>query len=395
MTRTFTSGNYLKATSPADIGGVGTIFFRFKPTFSSGDSALHSQFGYNSTSGNNMLLYFHFTDNNMYVGWYAGSDSRITVSDSGFFASGVWANHLYDWDDSADLQHVYVDNTLKGTSSTPFTVFGSHAALVVGAAPAVGFIALNEGDYPGDGDIAEWARWDRVLTADERAILHSTGCPLHVPRGLVRYYPIIGRNSPEIGLTGGGENLAVTGTPAAAPHPRIFLPYGPTEYFGAATLTHYTLTADVGTFTETGQAANLLYGRKLTSDVGTFALAGQAASLLYARLLAADVGAFTLAGQAAGLLKGKTLTADVGTFALTGQDVAFRKGYALTASTGVFTESGQAADLRTTKILSAAHGSFTLSGQDATLTAAGVVTIPSGRLFRVSRETRIFRVPPQ
>lgn len=320
-----------------------------------------------------------------YIGFYnSGSDYRINIPDTGLFSSGVLGNWRIEWDTGGT--HLYLNNSSVGTIGVAQTIPTGFESLYIGA--------YTDGSGSASGEISDLGQWNRRLSTDEEFILEATGCPLHVPLGLVRYSPIIGRHSPEIDLVG-GENLTLTGTPAAASHPRIFLPYAQSDYFVAGALTHYSLTADVGAFTETGQAANLLYGRKLTSDVGAFALAGQAANLLYARLLAADVGAFTLAGQDAGLLKGKTLTADVGTFALAGQDVAFRTGYALTANTGVFTESGQAADLRTTKILSAAHGSFTLSGQDATLTAAGVVTIPSGRLFRVSRETRIFRVPPQ
>lgn len=40
----------------------------------------------------------------------------------------------------------------------------------------------------------------------------------------------------------------------------------------------YTLSGAAGSFTESGQAASLLYGRRLAADVGAFVLAGQAAS---------------------------------------------------------------------------------------------------------------------
>lgn len=388
MARAISSGNYLHQSATLVLPGAGSVFIRVRPTWASGDSSAHFLWSYQSDDGTTQLHIQRYSDNNFYAGWNGTQVSRVTVADTGLISAGNWYNVLLTWDDVADEVKFYIDNSLIGTSTAAFTAHTTAAELSVGAGAG-----SELGIRPADADIAEFARWDRVLTAEERTTLQVTGCPLHMLRSLVRYYPLVGKNSPEVDLIAASD-LALTGTPAAAAHPRIFLPYAQSDYFVSGA-THYTLTADVGAFTLSGQAANLLYGRKLTSDVGTFALAGQTANLLYARKLAADVAAFTLAGQAAGLLKGKTLTADVGTFALAGQDVEFRTGYALTADTGVFTESGQAAALRTTKILSAAHGSFTLSGQDATLTAAGVVTIPSGRLFRVSRETRIFRVPPQ
>lgn len=107
----------------------------------------------------------------------------------------------------------------------------------------------------------------------------------------------------------------------------------------------YTLTADAGAFSLSGQAATLRIDRRLTADAGAFALTGQAAGLLKVRTLVADAGAFSLSGQPASLIVSRKLTAAAGSFALSGQDVTFNKGFRLVAAPGVFTITGFAAGL--------------------------------------------------
>lgn len=93
--------------------------------------------------------------------------------------------------------------------------------------------------------------------------------------------------------------------------------------------TAYTLTADAGSFTLSGQDAGFVVGRILTADAGSFALTGQDAALRIGRVITADAGAFVLTGQDATLTvtpaggTAYTLTAEAGSFALTGQDAQF------------------------------------------------------------------------
>lgn len=120
----------------------------------------------------------------------------------------------------------------------------------------------------------------------------------------------------------------------------------------------------------------------LTADAGSFTLSGQDATLSKSRILTADAGAFTLTGQDATLARNRFLTADAGSFTLTGQDAtltyAAAGSYTLVADAGSFTLSGQDATLLKTRILTADAGSFTLSGQSATLTWSGepIVSTP-------------------
>ena len=71
-----------------------------------------------------------------------------------------------------------------------------------------------------DGQISEVGIWNRELSAAEAAMLASRFSPLHIPRGLVAYLPLIGRQSPEIDHVGRNDGT-VTGATVAI-HPRVF-----------------------------------------------------------------------------------------------------------------------------------------------------------------------------
>lgn len=60
-----------------------------------------------------------------------------------------------------------------------------------------------------------------------------------------------------------------------------------------------TLSAESGTFTITGTAANLEYGREVDPASGSYTITGTAANLEYGRRLSADSGSFSVAGTAA------------------------------------------------------------------------------------------------
>ena len=122
--------------------------------------------------------------------------------------------------------------------------------------------------------------------------------------------------------------------------------WGTWSYVGAG---GYTLTAEKGSYTLTGNDASLLADRVFSAEKGSYTLTGYDASLLADRILTAEKGSFTLTGNDASLLYGRVLTAEKGSYILTGNDAQLLKTY----------------------ILSAEKGSFTLTGYDAILTWSG------------------------
>lgn len=134
----------------------------------------------------------------------------------------------------------------------------------------------------------------------------------------------------------------------------------------------YSLTAEQGSYTLTGQAAGLLAGRVLAAAQGSYTLSGQAAALLKGNVLTAAQGSYALTGQDVGLLRGLLLSAAQGSYALTGQDATLTYtplgAFSLTADQGSYALTGQSVSLLWVPVLAAGQGSYTLNGQDATLT---------------------------
>lgn len=126
-------------------------------------------------------------------------------------------------------------------------------------------------------------------------------------------------------------------------------------------------------------------GYTLTADGGSFSLTGQDVGLLAARVLAADNGSYSLGGQSVGLIASRVLGVAHGSFVLSGQDVALNYSpagsYTLTADVGAFTLSGQSVGLLSSRVISVSAGYFALSGQDVGISygAPSVVVIPSAR----------------
>jgi hypothetical protein len=140
----------------------------------------------------------------------------------------------------------------------------------------------------------------------------------------------------------------------------------------------YSMTAAVGTFAYTGQAAGLLQGYDLTAGAGTFTYTGQAALLERGYDMVAAVGTFSYAGQAALLERGYDLTAANGTFTYSGQTTNLRASYLLPMGVGTFTYSGQAALLEHGYSMPASVITFTYSGQAVGLLEGFDLTAAAG-----------------
>lgn len=191
------------------------------------------------------------------------------------------------------------------------------------------------------------------------------------------------------------------------------IPSGFTDLMGAG---GYTLAADAGSFSLSGQTAGLKRGLKVAGAVGSFALSGQGAGLVRGRPMTVDAGAFSLSGQAAALRTARVLAGSSGSFALTGQDATLTyapaggsvvlnaeagafsltgqaagvaRGLKLPSAAGAFEEVGQSAGLKAARNLAAAAGGFVLSGQAAALKAGWKVAAGAGA-FVVSGQAAAF-----
>lgn len=171
----------------------GTVFVKIKPAWNSGDSTDHVLYncGFQNNPTQRAFRLEKFSDNNVYMGFFTDAvDSRVSLVDTGLFVAGVWANHAITWDVTAPggvASRYYVDNVQKGTKATltlPDWQAQSGDREDIGNAKENGAISAIS---VADADIAEFARWNRVLTGGEMTLLQSGYSPAFIQSGLLEY----------------------------------------------------------------------------------------------------------------------------------------------------------------------------------------------------------------
>lgn len=202
-----------------------------------------------------------------------------------------------------------------------------------------------------DGSVAIAAMWKRALKAAE--IRSVSLNPWQLLERSPRRLWVVPASSGAYSLTADAGSYSLTGQDVAL-------------------LASRSLAAAQGSYTLTGQDAALLRLFTLTAAQGSYSLSGQAVALAASRLIAAGQGSYTLTGQAVGLLASWVLAAGQGAYALTGQAAGLTYtplgSYSLLADAGSYTLTGQAVGLLASRVLAAAAGSYSLSGQDVGLT---------------------------
>lgn len=190
------AGNHLASANDTTwaAGHTGTVFLKIKPNWNSGDSADHVflDVGIQAASGpgGKFLRLEKYLDNNCYMGFGDTPDYRVVFADTGVFVSGVWADHMLTWDDSAPggvASRYYVNNVQKGTNASlaiPDWQSQSTDRVSIGDSRIANVYSSSS---VADSDIAEFARWNRVLSSGERTQLAAGYSPIFIPSGLVEY----------------------------------------------------------------------------------------------------------------------------------------------------------------------------------------------------------------
>lgn len=169
---------------------------------------------------------FQLTSTNLTcnVGWTSNGGWNVPVP-----STAAWFHFIWTYDGSSDTNDplFYYDNVSQ-------TVTESAAPSGSLKSGAYTYILGNRSgtDRAWNGRMAHFARWNRVITADERAALAAGYSPLFFPNGLIRYVPL-GRSSPEIDQVGGTSGT-VTGA-TVVDEPRIIYPTRPTTSLGDVT----------------------------------------------------------------------------------------------------------------------------------------------------------------
>ena len=151
----------------------------------------------------------------------------------------------------------------------------------------------------------------------------------------------------------------------------------------------YPMVASLGTFTLTGIASILSFGRKMVASLGTYALTSVITILSFGRKMVASLGTFALTGIDVIFYYGKMILASVGTLTLTGINATFGVTLTMIASVGTFVLTGFATALGKGFIILASLGTFTLTGIDA-LFAMGYGVIASVGTFTLTGINALF-----
>jgi hypothetical protein len=161
----------------------------------------------------------------------------------------------------------------------------------------------------------------------------------------------------------------------------------------AASLEHgYRVSAESGTFALTGTAATVLAARTMAASAGSFAVSGTAVTVRVTRLVSVESASYVVTGQAAGLVYSGSayiLTADAGSYAVSGQAATLTRSHVMAATAGVLTATGTAATLTAARELDAATGTLTYSGQ-AALLVFGRRVVSDASSFSVSGTVATF-----
>lgn len=153
------------------------------------------------------------------------------------------------------------------------------------------------------------------------------------------------------------------------------------RFIGTA-LVDSTITAESGSYSITGQDANLLKGSEITAEAGSYAVTGQDATLTISTVITAEAGSYTVTGQDASLIHDGLISAEAGSYVLTGQDATLTfsgvGAFLIDAESGSYAITGTDAGLLHDSLISAESGSYSVTGQDATLSKGIILDAESG-----------------
>jgi hypothetical protein len=278
--------------------------------------------------------------------WYEAGNSTVTVTDS---AGQTWTEDatVFTNDGGTRSRTFYFNNSASASALTITVTYGT--AVINRAAVAFNATGVDPSAYlsGGHSDVPPTAS----TATDGLSIAATPSTQPALVVGIARDFPGdagapafgTGFNDFGTGINLGGTNgarvewkrvtstssLNVTFTAGFGSHDYSLNYFVLKETVSGSP---YTLTAAQGSYTNTGQAANLAHGYVLTAAQGVYTYTGSDAYRDIA--MAAAQGSYTNTGQSANLVFARTLTASQGSYTVNGQTVALR--YSGAPSTAVY-----------------------------------------------------------
>jgi len=124
----------------------------------------------------------------------------------------------------------------------------------------------------------------------------------------------------------------------------------------------YTLTANTGSFSLTGQSTGLFKSLRLEAQAASFALTGNAAGFVKGYSFTADSGVFAFNGINASFTRLLVAYIDCGQFSLTCRDINLHIGYSFSVDSQSFSIVGLQNNLLRSLYISSGTGSFSIVG---------------------------------
>ena len=288
-----------------------------------------------------------------------------------FTCKNIW-NQIFWWiDDANTTAGVGWNGQIIATKNYGAQTFGSGAAQKnIGQRSTGGqqFPGMIDGLVvynlpPGGATVASLAA---MLYADSFRMLRQRRTPRFGSSGGITAFTLVA-DPGAYTLTGEAATLGI-GTPSLA---------GSLTYTGGSATLNEGLPGAAGSYTLTGQNATLAVA--MPASPGSYTLTGQAATLDTG--LSGSAGAYTLTGEAATMFAGLFLSASAGAYTLTGQTATFDCG--MPDGAGAYTLTGQAAGLLAGAFLQGDPGAYTYTGGVAAFAfampgSAGTYTLTGG-----------------
>lgn len=189
-------------------------------------------FNVDDTAVNHVLMGCGDTDNNSIFWLYARDTPDVDIgavtrselaatwvaTSTSTWGTGAWHHAAGVWGSGNSDRNAFIDGGNKGSDTNVANISGIDNTTIA-ARHYNSTVSLYASGY-----IAEAAIWNVDLTDAEIAILGLGYSPLFVrPAFLAAYWPLIGRNSPEIDRVG-GYNMTLNASPTTAAHPRVIYP---------------------------------------------------------------------------------------------------------------------------------------------------------------------------
>lgn len=163
-------------------------------------------------------------------------------------------------------------------------------------------------------------------------------------------------------------------------------------------LRQLTMTADLGSFSLSGQNATFTKEYVVSFDGGVYAINGQNVEFANSYSIGLENGNFTSTGFNVGFTTSKTLSVDGGEFNLNGQTATITAQRSLIGGNGQFEIVGQESQINAHRTATADLGQFTLTGENVTITNDGgnafTLLVDGGTFGLVGRSVTFIRTQP-